>query len=76
MPHEFDESRFQAESDARTLSEAEIINNDEGRMSAAKIAADRLAKEEREQAAALEKVGTEQSEAVANAKRQFPNTKF
>lgn len=65
-----------AERDAQALAEAALINNDEPRLSAAKIAADRLATEERERAAALEKVGTETNKAVEKARKQFPNTVF
>lgn len=37
---------------------------------------ERMAKEKREQAAALEKIGTEQNEAVLKARKQFSNTVF
>ncbi len=78
MPHSpKTDAEWEAESDARTLSEAEIIGNDQPRMASAKIAADRLAKEERERAAALEKVGTAKNEAVTRLReKQFPNTQF
>lgn len=78
MPHiptSVDDKRWQAESDARTLSEATIIRDDEERLDAAKIAADRLAEEERERAEALEKVNDVKSGAVGKKKNMFPNTK-
>ncbi len=68
-----DEKRWQAESDARTLSESKIIAADENRLSAAKTAADRLAVEERKKAEALESVGKVFKQ-KDSAKRLFPNT--
>lgn len=74
QPVTADEKRWQAESDARTLSEAEIISDDENRMAAAKVAADRLAEEERKNAEALEKVSNVKSGRVGKNKGMFPNT--
>lgn len=73
-PETAEEKRWQAEGDARTLSEAKIIAGDEKRMTAAKVAADRLAEEEREKATALEKVANVRSGKVGKEKNMFPNT--
>ncbi len=73
-PETADEKRWQAESDARSLSEAKIISDDEKRLAAAKVAAERLAEEERERAEAMEKVSDVQSGAVGKKKNMFPNT--
>ena len=72
IPVTADEKRWEAESDARTLSEAQIIAGDDRRMSAAKIAADRLAEEERERAKALDNVPVFFND--AKLKKMFPNT--
>jgi len=40
-----EEKKWQADSDARTLAEAEVINADSGRLTAVKSAAKRLSKE-------------------------------
>lgn len=74
-PTTADEKRWQAESDARTLSEAKIISDDENRLSAAKTAAERLAEEERKRAEALEKVSNVRSGKVGRDKKMFPNTR-
>ena len=73
-PTTAEEKRWEAESDAQTLSEAKIISGDENRLSAAKVAADRLAEEAKERAEALEKVKNVQSGAVGKQKNMFPNT--
>ncbi len=81
MPHDIamtaDDKRWEAESDARTLSEAKIINDDEKRLSAATTAADRLAEEKREQAEAMEKVAkTDNDKKTKIRSKMFPNTNF
>lgn len=57
MSDEEREEMWRSESDARTLSEAEVIRNDEKRMGKAQEAATRLAAEQKEQADAMAKVG-------------------
>ncbi len=52
-----EDKKWEAESDARTLSEAQIIAGDEPRMTAAKKAAEELAEKDRKNAAALDNVG-------------------
>ncbi len=51
-----DEKRWRAESDARTLAEAEQIKQDEPRLTEAQQAAKRMADEEAERAKAMRKV--------------------
>ncbi len=53
-----DEKRWQAEDDARTLAAANVILQDKARIKKAQTAAERMAKEERERAAAMTKVAT------------------
>lgn len=55
-PISADEKRWRAESDARTLAEAERIKNDQPRLTEAQAAANRMADEEAEQARAMRKV--------------------
>ena len=74
IPMTADEKRWQAEYDARTLSEAKIISDDEKRLAAAKVAADRLAEEERIKAEALEKVSNVRSGKVGKEKNMYRNT--
>ena len=62
------EADWEAECDARTLSEAEVIKKDEGRLKKAQTAAERLAKEAADKAAAMKK--------VADPKAWFPKTDF
>lgn len=47
------EKRWQAEDDARTLANAEVVRNDPSRLVRAKNAARRIAKHEKEQAQAM-----------------------
>ena len=49
------ESEWEAESDARTIAEAEVIRNDSARLIKAQAAAKRLADEARERAEAMER---------------------
>lgn len=51
-----DEKRWRAESDARTLAEAETIKQDETRLTEAQTAAKRMADEEAERLKAMRKV--------------------
>ena len=51
-----DEKKWQAESDARTLSEAAVIKKDTQRLRAAVNAARRMYKEKKIEAAAMEKI--------------------
>ena len=75
QPVTADEKRWQAESDARTLSQGTIIKADENRMAAAKKAADRLAEEEQEQAEALKKVASGKVSSDPKVRKMFPNTR-
>ena len=50
------EKDWQAESDARTLTEAEVIKSDEKRMGAAQKAAKRIQEEEEIRATAMKKI--------------------
>ena len=51
-----DDKRWQAESDARTLAEADVIKQDKPRLDAAATAAQRMAEKQREEAAAMSRV--------------------
>lgn len=53
-----DEKKWKAESDARTLSEAEIIKKDESRLVAAQEAAKELAKDSKKEAEAMDDVAS------------------
>ena len=55
------DKEWQAESDARTLAEAEQIKQDASRKKAAEKAAAKLAKEKEDDLAALKKVGAKAS---------------
>ena len=57
MSEKEQQEKWEAECDARTLADAEVIRNDEKRLGKAQEAAKRLAKEERERADAMEKAG-------------------
>ena len=52
----FDDERWQAESDANTLAESDVIKSDEGRMTSAKGAARRMAKEATIRAKSLQNI--------------------
>jgi len=52
------EKRWRAEDDARTLANAQVINDDPGRHVLAKRAAQRIAKQEKESADAMQGVAT------------------
>lgn len=52
------DKRWRAEDDARTLATANVIQDDPTRLTAAKRAAIRIAKEEKERANAMRKVAT------------------
>jgi len=52
----YDEKRWRAESDARTLSEAEVIKGDDGRMKAAAEVAKKLAEEKKSELKGLTKL--------------------
>lgn len=65
MP-DFDEEKWKAESDARTLADSDVIRNDTSRHSKAQEAAVRLAKEDQEQADAM----------AHTAGNLYPNTKM
>ncbi len=56
IPLSANEKRWQAESDAHTLAEAERIKEDKSRLDAAAEAAKRMAEEETERAKAMRKV--------------------
>lgn len=56
-----DERRWRAESDARTLAEANVIKTDKSRLEAATTAAQRMAEQTREEAAAMSKVARQKS---------------
>ena len=51
-----EDKKWQAEQDARTLAEAEVIKGDEGRLMAAKGAAKEMADEKKEEAQAMSKI--------------------
>ena len=51
-----DEKRWRAESDARTLAEANVITGDSTRLKAARAAAKRMAAEQMKYASAMQKV--------------------
>lgn len=67
MAHEFDDSRWQAESDARALAEAKEINGDTARLGKAQEAAVRLAEEKKKEANAMSSV------AISKTAAAFPN---
>ena len=50
------EKEWRAQDDARTLATAEVVRNDPTRLSAAKVAARRMAEEEKDQAKAMTRV--------------------
>lgn len=56
VPMKFDESRWRAEEDARTLAEAESIKKDPKRMAKAAKRAGQMAKEKMDQANAMKRV--------------------
>jgi hypothetical protein len=66
------EAQWQAESDARTLAEAETIKSDGARMAAAVRAAQRLADAENERARALRTVAKQKPRARAVSVRGKP----
>ena len=53
---EAEEKQWQAENDARTLAEADVINNDPERLEAAQKAAKKMLAEQKRQAEAMEHV--------------------
>ncbi len=53
-----DDKKWKAESDARTLAEAEIIKKDENRVTAAQEAAKRLAEEAKKEAESMADVAS------------------
>ena len=53
---EAEEKKWQAENDARTLAEADVINNDPERLEAAQKAAKKMLDEQKRQAEAMERV--------------------
>jgi hypothetical protein len=53
---EAEEKKWQAENDARTLAEADVINNDPERLEAAQKAAKKMLDEQKRQAEAMEHV--------------------
>ncbi len=57
FPMEVSDGNWQAECDARTLSDAEVIKGDVERMNKAKAAATRMALGKQEEADALKKIG-------------------
>lgn len=59
MPDVFDDSEFQAKSDARTLAEAKVIQGDKGRLQSAEQAAVVLAEEAAKDAKAMQSVSKE-----------------
>ena len=50
------EREWRAQDDARTLATAEVVRNDPNRLSAAKVAAKRMAEEEKDSAQAMSRV--------------------
>lgn len=60
-PTEFNEARWRAEDDARTLQRAKLIYEDGKRFKAAMDAAKRMAKETRKEAEAMEDVADKSS---------------
>lgn len=64
-----DEKRWRAESDARTLAEAETIKQDEKRLSDAQVAAKRMAEEEAERLKAMRKVAGRKGTTATNQKQ-------
>lgn len=57
------EAQWQAETDARTLTEADIISKDASRLAAAKTAAKRLLEEKEKEAAGLRKIADKKKQA-------------
>lgn len=51
-----EDKKWQAENDARTLAEAEVIKNDSSRLKAAQNAAKGMAKEKQDEASAMSNV--------------------
>lgn len=73
-----EEKKWQAHGDAHTLAESKIINKDPDRLSAAENAAEDMAKEQREQAKAMEAVAERKKGggiAKNTSDKMFPNTK-
>jgi hypothetical protein len=56
-PEAVSDNEWQAECDARTLADAEVIHQNPERMNKAKAAATRMANEKQEEAEALKKIG-------------------
>jgi hypothetical protein len=68
-----DEKRWQAESDARALAEANLISKDKKRLAAAKKQANKMAKEKASEAAAMKNVA--KNKAVKKTSKPKPRSK-
>ena len=64
-----EEKRWQAENDARTLAEANVIQSDPERLDKAKQAAAKMAEEERARANAMSKVARSKKTAASGQSR-------
>ncbi len=73
VPISADEKRWRAESDARTLAEAERIKNDRPRLDSAQAAAKRMAEEEAEAAKAMRKVAGSKLKPGGSGPRKKPS---
>jgi hypothetical protein len=63
------EREWRAQDDARTLATAEVVKNDPTRLSAAKVAAKRMAEEEKDSAKAMTRVaGIRKANTLSNDK--------
>ena len=63
-----EEKKWQAESDARTLMEAEVVEKTPSRLKAAKKAAKEMAAEKRKEAEAMTKIAKDNSSSARNRK--------
>lgn len=68
------EAEWQAEDDARTLAQAEVIKQDKARLEKAQSAAEKIAAEERERAKAMAKVAGKKSSKPSEGIKQKSGT--
>jgi hypothetical protein len=70
------EKEWRAQDDARTLATAEVVKNDPPRLSAAKVAAKRMAEEEKDSAKAMTRVaGIRKANTLSNDKDEGEGAK-
>lgn len=67
-----DEKRWRAESDARALAEANIIQSDSARLKAAQAAAKRMAAEQMKHASAIQKVAKNETNGTKKSTGKSP----